>query len=84
MATITLEKNLMVVDAEECKGCGLCVEACPQDVIEQLESFNTKGYHPAHYIGEGCIGCGICFYACPEPGAIAVYQKGAEYEEEEE
>jgi NAD-dependent dihydropyrimidine dehydrogenase PreA subunit len=37
------------------------------------EEFNSRGYHPAIYLGKGCTGCGICFFACPEPGAITVY-----------
>ena len=58
---------------EECKGCGLCVEACPPRVIRLAAWLNRYGYHPATYTGEGCTGCGICFFACPEPGAITVY-----------
>lgn len=59
----------------ECKGCQLCVEACPKKCIVISESLNEHSYHPAMYVGEGCTGCGICFYACPEPGAIKVYKK---------
>ncbi|OQY47243.1 MAG: hypothetical protein B6242_05590 [Anaerolineaceae bacterium 4572_78] len=72
-----LEEAKIVVEHDQCKGCTLCIIACPKDVIIQLSSFNTKGYHPVEYKGEGCTGCGICFYACPEPGAIIVYKKGA-------
>lgn len=62
------------VDQEECKGCGLCVAACPAHVLEISEKkLNSKGYHPSSYKGEGCLGCGNCFYSCPEPGAITVY-----------
>ena len=74
-----LEKPRTVVSPEHCKGCGLCVLACPKDVLVQLSGFNSKGHHPASYVGEGCTGCGMCFYACPEPAAITVYKKGAEY-----
>ena len=58
-----------------CKGCGLCIEHCPQKVIEFSDKFNDMGYKYATYIGEGCTGCGVCFYCCPEPGAIIVYKK---------
>ncbi len=69
------------IDQEECKGCGLCVAACPRHVLEISSRLNSKGYHPSSYKGEGCIGCGNCFYSCPEPGAITVYLK--DYVEEE-
>jgi NAD-dependent dihydropyrimidine dehydrogenase PreA subunit len=64
----------VLIDAEECKGCGLCVESCPPDCLELLPGLNAYGVHPAHYKGDGCTGCGICFYCCPEPGAITVYR----------
>ncbi len=56
----------------ECKGCGLCVEACPPRVIGMSERLNHYGYRTATYAGIGCTGCGICFMVCPEPGAITV------------
>lgn len=62
------------MSSEECKGCGLCVEACPLKVLQLAEWLNRYGYHPAMYAGHGCNGCGLCFFACPEPGAIVVYR----------
>lgn len=69
------------IDQEECKGCGLCVAACPAHVLEISPHLNSRGYHPSSYKGEGCIGCGNCFYSCPEPGAITVYPKNYAPEE---
>ena len=63
----------VIIDAEECKGCGLCVESCPPDAGTGAE-LNHYGVHAAQYTGEGCTGCGVCFYCCPEPGAITVYR----------
>lgn len=60
------------VDTNECKGCGLCIEACPPKVIRMDEALNPYGYRTARYEGAGCTGCGICFLVCPEPGAITV------------
>ncbi|MGD0294071.1 MAG: 4Fe-4S dicluster domain-containing protein [Terracidiphilus sp.] len=66
------DRGLLRVDVDECKGCGLCVEACPQKVIALSEQLNHYGYRTATYAGAGCTGCGICFMVCPEPGAITV------------
>ncbi len=79
-----LDKNWTTILPEICKGCGLCIDACPQDVLKFHEKFNSKGYHYAYYIGEGCTGCNVCFYACPEPEAVAVYKKGYVLQENEE
>jgi NAD-dependent dihydropyrimidine dehydrogenase PreA subunit len=66
------DRGLLRVNAEECKGCGLCVEACPPKVIGLSQQMNRFGYRTAIYAGAGCTACGICFIACPEPGAITV------------
>ena len=65
-------RGLLRVDVNECKGCGLCVEACPPKVISMSEKLNHYGYRTATYAGEGCTACGICFMVCPEPGALTV------------
>ncbi len=66
------DRGSIRVDTDECKGCGLCIEACPPKVIALSERLNHYGYRTATYQGSGCTGCGICFFACPEPGAITV------------
>jgi Pyruvate/2-oxoacid:ferredoxin oxidoreductase delta subunit len=66
------DRGVLRVDVEECKGCGLCVEACPPKLISLCERLNRYGYRTAVYAGSGCTGCGICFMVCPEPGAITV------------
>jgi 2-oxoglutarate ferredoxin oxidoreductase subunit delta len=69
-----VDRGRMEVNADECKGCLLCVSVCPPHVIEKTTTLNKQGYHPVAYTGSGCTGCGYCFYACPEPGAIAVFR----------
>ncbi len=66
------DRGTVKMNSEECKGCGLCVEACPPKVLRLAKGLNHYGYHPAEYVGAGCTGCGICFYVCPEPGGIKV------------
>lgn len=68
----TRDRGQLRVSAEECKGCGLCVESCPPRAISLSEQLNHYGYRTAVYAGSGCTGCGICFMVCPEPGAITV------------
>lgn len=71
------DRGSVEMNAEECKGCGLCVEACPAKVLKLDEQLNRYGYHPAVYVGNGCSGCGICWFACPEPGGIRVQRRAA-------
>lgn len=60
-------KNLVEIDQERCKGCGLCIDACPKQVLGFSESYNSKSYHPAEVQNqEACIGCGFCYSMCPD------------------
>jgi 2-oxoglutarate ferredoxin oxidoreductase subunit delta len=68
-------KGRIEVKESYCKGCELCVSACPQEVMAlAAERINSKGYHPAELIKAGCTGCGICTIVCPE-AAITVYRE---------
>ncbi len=51
-----------------CKGCGLCVRACPKGVLALSKTkLNAKGYHPAEVVDQAaCIGCGSCARTCPD------------------
>ncbi len=63
------------VAAHLCKGCCLCVAACPPGVLVQSDFLNRQGYYAISYRGTGCTGCGICFYVCPEPGALTIRKR---------
>lgn len=68
-------KGRMVVNEFFCKGCELCVAACPQEVIAlDMNRITPKGYHPAVLIKAGCTGCGTCTVVCPE-AAITVFRE---------
>lgn len=64
----------IVVDIERCKGCEVCVPACPMEVIAMSNNVNNKGYLYAELISEGCTGCANCAIVCPD-GVITVYRK---------
>ena len=53
---------------ERCKGCGLCVNACPKKIVElDKTKLNSQGHHPAYCIDETkCIGCAFCATMCPD------------------
>jgi len=68
-------KGWIEVDEIYCKGCELCVSACPQDVLSlDMDRLTPKGYHPAYLSAAGCTGCAICALVCPE-AALAVYRE---------
>ena len=51
-----MDRGLVETNSEECKGCGLCTEACPPKVLRLADRLNRYGYHPAEYLGSGCTG----------------------------
>ncbi len=61
MSKITINTNV-------CKGCGLCITACPQKIIFiATDKLNAKGYHPADVLEmEKCKGCAMCALMCPD------------------
>lgn len=71
-------KGAIVVDTVRCKGCSLCVEACPQNVIMLAKKVNVHGYPYVEAVNEvACIGCASCGIVCPD-GCITVYRKKME------
>lgn len=67
-------KGAIVVDVERCKGCEVCLDACPTEVIGMAKDVNGKGYHFAFMKNpEACIGCANCAIVCPD-GVISVYK----------
>ena len=55
-------------DVDRCKGCGLCVNACPRQLLRIDRSrINRKGYHPAKITDpERCTACACCAVMCPD------------------
>ena len=66
----------VVITEDRCKGCALCVDACPKDVLALAErKVNVHGYSYVEAIkADDCIGCASCGIVCPD-GCITVYRK---------
>lgn len=63
-----------------CKGCELCVHACPQGILAMSQEINAKGYFFAHVVdAPRCLGCRMCAITCPDV-AIAVGVHGTMYQ----
>jgi len=62
------------IDVDRCKGCGYCIEACPQKILRAAEGFNKMGFHPVEtFDPEKCTGCSFCAIMCPDL-VIKVYR----------
>ena len=59
---------------EICKGCELCIEACPQQSLRLSPKINLQGYRFAELIEDNCTGCTNCALVCPD-SAITVYRE---------
>ena len=62
------------IDTERCKGCGLCVIACPKNSIVISKKSNKKGYFPAEATDSDCTGCCFCALICPD-AVIEVFRE---------
>ena len=63
-----MAKGFVVIDVDRCKGCGLCTNVCPVNILAlSPDAFNAKGYHPVVVTdAEKCIGCASCARICPD------------------
>jgi 4Fe-4S ferredoxin len=60
----------LILNAEVCTGCGICVEACPEDAIALgLVGATKRGVveyaAPVDIDETKCVYCGVCVIMCP-------------------
>ena len=65
----------IVLNRDKCKACYLCIDACPNKVLEADKEVNALGYYPAHVkANANCVGCAICARVCPDIAIEKVYR----------
>lgn len=69
------KKGIFAVSPDLCKGCGLCIEKCPSQVLDWSKKIGVYGTPivEAKRI-ESCTACLLCQYLCPD-NAIDVIKK---------
>ena len=67
-------KGTVLFDVETCKGCELCIEACPQESIALSPKINAQGFHYVVLVKDNCTGCINCALVCPD-AVITVYRQ---------
>ncbi len=69
-------RGTIKIDENRCKGCELCITACPKDLIQLADTFTPRGYRPAQLVDPSgaCTGCLLCSTMCPD-AAITVYRE---------
>jgi len=75
-------RGTVVIAKDRCKGCELCIPACPPEVLQMSLETNAIGFaYPE--LSPGCTGCGACLLVCPDfCFEVYRYETPLEYEVE--
>ena len=60
--------NLLTFNGALCKGCLLCADVCPKNILElDMSNVNAKGYNPVLCTDmDECTACALCARICPD------------------
>ncbi|MGP1587694.1 MAG: 4Fe-4S dicluster domain-containing protein [Treponemataceae bacterium] len=62
-----MAKGRPLITVERCKGCCLCIDACPQKILKMSKDTNRQGVHYPECIDEqNCVACTFCAVMCPD------------------
>lgn len=60
------KEEKLYIDSRRCKGCGYCIDACPQNALYVSEYINSNGYSIVQVEEDKCVACGMCYKVCPD------------------
>jgi 2-oxoglutarate ferredoxin oxidoreductase subunit delta len=61
-----LTRGTVVIDVDLCKGCDLCIDACPPGVLRMTTTtLNSHGFRYPELL-PGCTACKACSQICPD------------------
>jgi 2-oxoglutarate ferredoxin oxidoreductase subunit delta len=60
-----ISRGTVTIKVDQCKGCDLCVPACPPGVLRMSKALNANGHRYPELL-PGCTGCTACQKVCPD------------------
>lgn len=73
LPTVKIPQGQVYIIPPRCKGCNLCIQFCPEKVLQESSATNAKGYHYPEVATSketACVHCEFCTMVCPE---FAIY-----------
>ena len=67
---------MIEVNEDWCKGCGICIERCPVNALEESTKLNKRGIHPPvlKKVNE-CNDCRLCELLCPDLAIVVIAEE---------
>ena len=57
----------VIINAKHCKGCRLCIDACPKHALKLTGKRSARGIEIIAFDTQaGCTGCLLCALMCPD------------------
>ena len=67
---------MVEIDDELCKGCEICSDLCPRNVLAPSKALSKRGYYlPVAVKKDKCTGCRQCELMCPEMAILISKEK---------
>jgi 2-oxoglutarate ferredoxin oxidoreductase subunit delta len=60
-----LTRGTVTIDTAVCKGCEICIAACPPRVLVMSTEVNETGFRYPRLLA-GCTACRACLQVCPD------------------
>jgi len=73
---------MIEIKEDWCKGCGICIEKCPVNALEESDHINKRGIRPPRLKENNeCNYCRLCELICPDLAITVIPDKDKKKEE---